>query len=327
MNLGLIGCGQVASIFHVPAIREISGVRIKAIADTNNNRLEKFGRKHGIDKRYDDYHLMFDECDLDSVLVCTPPRTHAQIILDSMKQRLHVLCEKPFVSTTSELDAIAGSIRKDVTVFPAHNYVFTPSLWLAEHLMKNRNLGELREIKAQLAVGFNTWRSATDYRTQDPAGVITDLLYHVVYVTHRLCGSTKLCKVETEKNHNQVVSHVRAQGELKDHARFELSATWKTLLPHFKILLRHSASTIQMDLMWHPYNIFVKGIRREHLPKPLKGKFAEIRSVMSMSHPSFRFLHQDFHNSVTSRSVPQVTIHEARETIQTIQSITEVARI
>lgn len=328
MNFGLIGCGQVASLFHVPATKQIPGVRIKAIADIDKNRLERFGRKHRIEKRYDNYRLMFDECDVDSVLVCTPPRTHAQIILDSIDRGLHVLCEKPFVSTTSELNAITKSIRKDVTVFPVHNYVFTPSLWLAEHLMKNRNLGELKEIKAQLAVGFSTWHSATDYRTQDPSGVIADLLYHVVYVTHRLCGSvTKLCKVEAEKNRNHVVTHVRAQGQLKDDTRFELSATWKTLLPHFKILLRHSASTIEMDLIWHPYHIFVKGLGKERLPKPLKGRFAEIRSLASMSHPSFRFLHQDFHNSVTSKSAPQVTVHEAEETVQTIQRITEAARI
>jgi predicted dehydrogenase len=194
--------------------------------------------------------------------------------------------------------------------------------------MKNRNLGELEEIKAQLAVGFSTWRSATDYRIQDPAGVISDLLYHVIYVTQRLCGPVmELRTVEIQKNRNHVASQVRVQGQLRDDIGFELSATWKVTLPHFKILLRHSASTIEMDLIWHPYHIFVKGVDRKHLPKPLKGRFAEIRSLVSMSHPSFRFLHQDFHNSVTSGSAPQVTVHEAEETVQTIQRITEAARI
>jgi len=328
MKLGLIGCGKVAGFFHIPAIKATPGVRIEAIADTDKDRVERFGRKHGIEKRYLDYHLMLDECDMDSVLVCTPPRTHAQIILDSVDRRLNVLCEKPFVSTVSELDTIAKSVDEDLTVFPVHNYVFTPSLWLAEHLMKNRDLGKLEEIKAHLAVGFNTWQSATDYRTQDPTGVITDLLYHVIYVSHRLCGPiTKFSNVVAEKNNDHTVRSVLVEGQLKDGARLKLSASWTALLPHFKVLLRHSVSTIDMDLIWHPYRISVQGIKKENLPKPLKGRLAEIRSLVSMSHPSFRFLHQDFRNSVVSKSSPQVTIDQAKETLQTIQKITQTAGI
>jgi predicted dehydrogenase len=326
MKLGLIGCGKVADFFHVPAIRTTSGVRIEAIADIDKDRVERFGRKHGIEKRYLDYHPMLDECDMDSVLVCTPPRTHAQIILDSVDRRLNVLCEKPFVSTVSELDTIVKSVDKNLTVFPVHNYLFTPSLWLAEHLMKNRDLGKLEEMNADLAVGFNTWRSATDYRTRDPAGVITDLLYHVIYVAHRLCGPiTELANVETKKNNDHVAKSVLVEGKSRDGAHLRLSASWTALLPHFRILLRHSRSSIDMDLIWHPYRISVQGVKKENQPKPLKGRFTEIKSLMSMSHPSFRFLHQDFRNCVVSKSTPQVTIDQAKETLQTIQRITEKA--
>lgn len=326
MKLGLIGCGKVADFFHVPAIRATPGVRIEAIADIDKDRVERFGRKYKIENRYLDYHSMFDKCRIDSVLICTPPRTHAQIILDSVDHGLHVLCEKPFVSTVSELDAIAKSADKNLTIFPVHNYVFTPSLWLAEHLMKNRDLGRLEEMDAHLAVGFNTWRSATDYRNRDPAGVITDLLYHVIYVAHRVCGPImELVNIDTKKDNDHVARIVRVEGKSKDGAPLRLSASWNALLPHFKILLRHSNSSIDMDLIWHPYRISVQGVEKEKQPKPLKGRFGEIRSLMSMSHPSFKFLHQDFRNSVVSKSTPQVTIDQAKETLQTIQRITERA--
>jgi len=328
MNLGLIGCGQVASFFHVPAIRRVPEVRIEAIADIDREQVEQFRRKYGIEKRYTNYHSMFAECNIDSVLICTPPQSHAQIILDSINRGLHIICEKPFVSSTSELDLIVESLDKDLIVFPAHNYVFTPSLRLVENLMKNNDLGDLTRIEAHLAVGFNTWRPKTDYRTQDPAGVIPDLLYHVVYVVSRLCGPVaNLSNVKTERENNHVVSRVRVEGRLKNGASAELSASWKALLPHFKIALYYSSSAIESDLIWHPYSIFAKGVEKELLPRSMRRRLAEVQLLISGMHPSFRLLHQNFLDSVMSKSRPEVTIDHAKETLQSIQAITEMAGI
>jgi len=328
MNLGLIGCGQVASFFHIPAIRGVPEVNIEAISDVDGDQVERFGRKHGIKKRYTNYHSMFAECDIDSVLVCTPPRTHSQIVLDAIDRGLHILCEKPFVSSVSELDSIARSVDEGLVVFPAHNYVFTPSLRLMEDLMNSDRLGSLIEAEAHLAVGFNTWRSKTDYRTQDPAGVIPDLLYHVIYVVSRLCGPLEdLSRVEAEKGNNHVVSRVRVEGKLRNASSARLSASWRTLLPHFKIRLYFSSSEIGTDLIWHPYVIFANGARREHLPKPLGGRLAEVRTLVSKTHPSFRLLHQNFLDSVTAKSRPEVTISHAEETLQMIQEIVDMAGI
>ena len=328
MKLGLIGCGQVASFFHVPAIRKVPRVRIEAITDVDEDQVERFGRKHGIAKRYTNYHSMITECDIDSVLICTPPQTHSQIILDTIDQGLHILCEKPFVTSISELDLITKSVDKDLVVFPAHNYVFTPSLRLIEDLVRKCDLGDLISAEAHLAVGFDTWRSKTDYRTQDPAGVIPDLLYHVIYVACRLCGPlTNLSDVKAERGNNNVVSRVRVDGEFKKAASAKLSASWKALLPRFKISLRFSSSEIGTDLIWHPYMMFAKGVEKGLLSKPLGGRLAEARTLMFELHPSFSLLHENFCDSVTMKSRPEVTIHHAEETLHTIQAVVDMAGI
>jgi len=328
MKLGLIGCGQVASLFHIPAIREVPQVKIKAITDIDGDQVERFGRKHGIEKRYTDYRSMFAECDIESVLVCTPPQTHSQIVLDAIDRGLHILCEKPFVTSLSELDPIVRSNDRDLVVFPAHNYVFTPSLKLVEYLMKNGDLGDLIMAEAHLAIGFNTWRSKTDYRTQDPYGVIPDLLYHVIYVVSRLCGPlASISEVKAQRSNNHVVSEVCVDGRLKNNISAKLSASWKTLLPHFRISLYFSSSEIETDLIWHPYRIFAAGVEEKLLPKPLSGRLAELRALVSVAHPSFRLLHQNFFDSVTTKSAPEVTIHNAKETLETIQAIVDMAGI
>ena len=327
MNLGVIGCGQVASLFHARAIGAIPEVKIQAISDVDENRVENFGRKHRVKRRYIDYRLMLSQGDIDSVLICTPPRTHAQIILDSIDRGMHVLCEKPFVCTTSEMDLVEKSISRNLTVFPAHNYVFTPSLGLAEDLVKKNNLDHPAKVEAHLAVGFNTWRSVTDYRCQDPAGVITDLLYHVVYVVQGLYGPIEVFdNIEVKRNSNHVVNKVRLEGRFRNDAYLDMSASWKTLLPHFRIMLQYPEVTVETDLIWHPYRISAKGIGNEGLLESNGGRFDEIRSLGLMAHPSFRLMHQNFLNSVMSKSTPRVTVDDARETILAIQTIAERAR-
>jgi predicted dehydrogenase len=322
MKLGLVGCGQVASLFHIPAIKEIPQVNIRAVTDIDRDQVERFGRKHGIARRYTDYRSMFAECDIESVLVCTPPRTHLQIVLDAIERGLHVLCEKPFVASLSELDPIMKSNNGDLVVFPAHNYVFTPSLKLMEQLVKKGDLGSMVAVEAHLAVGFGTWRSKTDYRTEDPAGVIPDLLYHVIYVACRLCGPlATVSRVTAHRDRNGVINEVYVEGRFKNGASAKLSASWKTLLPHFRVSLQFPSSRVQTDLIWHPYTILTKGIDEKTLPKPLEGRLAELRTLMSMAHPSFRLLHRNFFDSVTAKSKPEVTVHNARETLEAIRVI------
>ncbi len=35
INLGLIGCGRIARLVHLPAIRKLKGVKLTAVSDTD----------------------------------------------------------------------------------------------------------------------------------------------------------------------------------------------------------------------------------------------------------------------------------------------------
>lgn len=91
---GIVGAGSITS-YHVTGYMK-SGVRVEAIADTNVKAAESRGQQYGIKRVFADYRKMLVECpEIDVISVCTPNYLHAEIVVDCLKARRNVLCEKP----------------------------------------------------------------------------------------------------------------------------------------------------------------------------------------------------------------------------------------
>ena len=56
---------------------------------------------------YDSPEALLDGETLDFVDVCTPPSSHAPLVLRALDRGLHVLCEKPLVSSPDDLRRVA----------------------------------------------------------------------------------------------------------------------------------------------------------------------------------------------------------------------------
>jgi predicted dehydrogenase len=58
VRLGLIGCGNVAEIWHLPALQSLQDAEVIAVADTNPDRLKRVADKFHIEKRYADFRAL-----------------------------------------------------------------------------------------------------------------------------------------------------------------------------------------------------------------------------------------------------------------------------
>jgi predicted dehydrogenase len=93
LRLGVIGCGRIAQVAHLPAIAKEPTVRLVAVADPSPTLATEVGRRYGV-TGYTDVADMLRE-PMDAVLVAAPDRFHLSLARQALEAGKHVLVEKP----------------------------------------------------------------------------------------------------------------------------------------------------------------------------------------------------------------------------------------
>lgn len=96
IRIGLVGSGFVSEL-HMYAYKRVYGVNIEVTAVVSRgDHVELFAKKHQIAQTYRDYRALLADPAIDIVDICTPPASHAGMIVEAMLAGKHVICEKPF---------------------------------------------------------------------------------------------------------------------------------------------------------------------------------------------------------------------------------------
>jgi predicted dehydrogenase len=91
INIGIAGIGGRGGSFQ--AACQALGVRIRAVCDTDPQRLEACAAQLHAEEKYADYAQMLDQSVLDAVIIGTPMHLHAEQSILALQRDLHVLCE------------------------------------------------------------------------------------------------------------------------------------------------------------------------------------------------------------------------------------------
>jgi predicted dehydrogenase len=98
LNVGIVGVGGRGGS-NMGQMRE---ERIVALCDIDDRQLGRVGARYPDARRYHDFRKMFDQKDLDAVVISTTDHTHAPAAVRAMRRGLHVYCEKPLAHTVYE---------------------------------------------------------------------------------------------------------------------------------------------------------------------------------------------------------------------------------
>ena len=129
--MGVIGCGLIAQVMHLPHLRELhERFELAALCDVSPGTLRAVGDHYGVARRFADHRELLRE-PLDAVLVASAD-SHGRVIVDALRAGKHVLTEKPMCFTAGEADEILAAHRAAGTVCmvaymkrydPAYRYV------------------------------------------------------------------------------------------------------------------------------------------------------------------------------------------------------------
>lgn len=102
LKLGTIGCGRHASTTIHPSLIYVEEIDWVAACDINEERLQQTASLYNV-KPYNDMNKMFQNEELDAILVIGPPSMHHEVGLEVLKAGYHLIVEKP--PATSAKDA------------------------------------------------------------------------------------------------------------------------------------------------------------------------------------------------------------------------------
>ncbi len=164
LNIGIIGTGDRGQGL-IKLIGKIGGMRLIAICDNLQFRLDQAAKIAPKAIKYSNYKELLSNKNLDAVIISTPLNTHASIASDAVDASLHIYCEKTMVKGDISTMNLVKKVKKD------HNKIFQTghqyhSSRLYSHiveLVQSGEIGQIIAIQAQWNRNGN-WRR----QVQDP---------------------------------------------------------------------------------------------------------------------------------------------------------------
>lgn len=144
LGVGLLGYSPNVGQKHGLGVVSTPGLKLKGLCDTNPQRLSRAAEDFTGVKTYTSVENFADSADIDLVIICTPPNTHARLSLAMMAAGKHVLCEKPLALSWKEASAmVARSERKNVHLSCCQNRRWDPDYLAIKHAVAEGLIGEL----------------------------------------------------------------------------------------------------------------------------------------------------------------------------------------
>ncbi|MDE5938833.1 MAG: Gfo/Idh/MocA family oxidoreductase [Lachnospiraceae bacterium] len=112
INVGIIGCGRIAQVRHIPEYEANENARICGFYDINQDRAEELAKKYQA-RAYASYEELLADDTIDAVSVCAANSVHASITIAALKAGKHVLCEKPMAVTLADCEAMAAASKEN----------------------------------------------------------------------------------------------------------------------------------------------------------------------------------------------------------------------
>jgi len=191
-NVGIIGYGLSAKVFHIPLILAVPEFKLYAIVQRSPKPDDNAEKDHPGIKAYRSTEDMVADEKLDVVVVTTIPDTHLSLAKLALEAGKHVIVEKPFTVTSKEakeMIAIAKSHHRLLSVYQNRRWD-SDFLTLSKYIT-NGSLGRVVEFETH----FDRHRPETphdSWKLAQPAGaVIYDLGTHLMDQVVHLYGLPK----------------------------------------------------------------------------------------------------------------------------------------
>ena len=204
INIGIIGCGNIARTRHVPEYAANQDCRISAYYSPSREKAEALAVEYG-GKVCSSVEELLSDPSIDAVSVCTANDAHAAISIAAMRAGKHVLCEKPMAGSLSEAEEMV-KVSKETgrLLMIGHNQRFLPAHIEAKEFLDKGVIGKVLSFRTAFGHGgpemfmkvkdMDSWFFRKEKAIM---GAMADLGVHKIDLIHYLLGE-RIVKVSAK---------------------------------------------------------------------------------------------------------------------------------
>ena len=154
LRLGLIGCGEVARRFHLPALARLTDrLEVTALADVDEERCRSLADRFRVPGRHASAHSLIAS-DVEAIAVCVPSADHARVASEVLRARKHLFLEKPIALSLADADRLLGQLpRASVVAMTGFNLRWHRLAQAARDLVRSGRLGRIRATRGVFSTG------------------------------------------------------------------------------------------------------------------------------------------------------------------------------
>lgn len=234
VQVGVVGCGAIAQVVHLPILSQIEGVRIGAICDPDQVKAEMLAERLGVPGVHESIDALLEDDAIEAIVVCTPNHLHAEHGERAMRAGKHVLCERPLGINRDEAVRLLDVARKTGRrLMVAHNHRYRPDVMALQEFIGRGEVGDIYHTQA-------VWRRRRARRPRprdwrrDPArsggGVLVDLGIQMIDLGLWLQGyprPERVCAHFRRLSKDDVDDVAVVLLRFEDGSTFGIDVTWR----------------------------------------------------------------------------------------------------
>ena len=198
VNIGIIGCGKIAQVRHLPEYAANPRVNLAGYYDLNEARAREVASRYG-GTVYASYFDLLKDSQIDAVSICVENRAHAEIATAALYSGKHVLCEKPMAVTLAECESmVAAAERNHRLLMVDHNLRFDRVYRRAKAMLDEGVIGDIITFRTVIGNAGPEGRSLDSHledtwyfdKNKAVMGALSDLGIHKIDTLQYLTGQT-----------------------------------------------------------------------------------------------------------------------------------------
>lgn len=284
-GVGLIGCGRIARLFHLPVLAAGRGAPLVAVADSDAGAREAAGRQTGATPYATDTELL-DDPRLSAVVIATPPATHADIALRALHAGKHVYVEKPPATTAAAAHGLADAAVLDPgrVARCGLNFRHHPAVAAARARIASGDLGAVVAVQSLFTAAARAlpgWKKSR----AGGGGVLLDLAVHHLDLASYLLG-VDVSRVSARTGDTDAGEEVTAT------LAAELTPSAANAAGHGPVLLSGTYAAMagrgenRLTLLGDRGNLVIDAAdARPRRPATPRGRFARLAAAADAAHP------------------------------------------